>query len=223
MTAAHGLDVGDVDVVTPADSERRAASPVAGRLARTRQRLVRSAREEIAETGNFSADGVAARAGISVATFYNHFATREDALIAAYESLMRELLGLVREQCRIERLLDQGLEAFIAEWLDRSIAFFGANSSLFRLAQAATTTSKPMRDVFRRHEALALEDYVRFIELAQSAGRVRKGDRQAMARVLLVITESWNHPLMRKATAGSALHREWTESLYRILAPEVPA
>ena len=89
-----------------------------GKLERTRQRLVNSIREEIAASGNFSGEQVAARAGTSVATFYNHFDSREDALIAAYELLMQDLVALVVDHCRIERLLDLGLRDFLAAWLE---------------------------------------------------------------------------------------------------------
>ena len=194
--------------------------PGVGKLERTRRRLVQALREEIAATGNFSAAGVAARAGTSAATFYNHFASQDDALIAAYESLMQDLVALVGDQCRIERLLDLGLRDFLAEWLERAVTFFRDNSALFRLAQAATTTSRGMRDVFRRYEAQALEHYERFIQLGQAANRIREGDRASMARVLLVMSESWNHPMMRSAEPGSAFHHEWTESLARTLARE---
>jgi AcrR family transcriptional regulator len=191
-----------------------------GKLERTRQRLVHSIREEIAASGNFTGEQVAARAGTSVATFYNHFDSRETALIAAYESLMQDLVALVREHCRIERLLDRGLHGFLATWLTHATAFFGANSALFRLAQGATTTSRGMRDVFRRNELLVLEHYDRFIELGQAASLIRAGDRRSMAEVLLVLSESWNHPRMRGVEPGCPLHREWTRSLVRILAPE---
>jgi AcrR family transcriptional regulator len=203
-------------------SEAIAMPPAAGggKLERTRQRLVQAVREEICDTGNFTADLVARRSGTSAATFYNHFASKDDALIAAYDSLMADLVALVADVCRIERLLDLGLRKFLAEWLARAVSFFREHSGLFRLAQAATTTSRDMREVFRRHEAAALVHYERFIQLGQSANLIRHGDRAAMARVLLVISESWNHPLMRSAAAGSALQNEWTEALVRVLAME---
>lgn len=192
----------------------------AGKSERTRRRLVQSIREEILASGNFSGEQVAARAGTSVATFYNHFNSREDALIAAYELLMQDLVALVRDHCRIERLLDRGLRDFLAAWLESATAFFSANSALFRLAQGATTTSKGVRDVFRRNESQVLEHYDRFIELGQAASLIRAGDRRSMAEVLLVLSESWNHPLMRGVEPGKPLHQEWTQCLVRILAPE---
>ena len=191
-----------------------------GKLGRTRLRLVAAIRDEVSATGNFSAESVAERAGISVATFYNHFASKDEALVAAYSALMRELVALLAEQCRIERLLDLGLRDFLAEWLVRAVDFFRSNSALFRLAQAATTTSAGMREVFRTHESEALDNYQRFIQLGQAANVVRAGDREALASVLLVMSESWNHPSMRHAGIASALHDEWVESLHRMLAPE---
>ena len=44
---------------------------VPGKVQRTRQKLINAIREEVAETGSFSAELIARRAGISMATFYN--------------------------------------------------------------------------------------------------------------------------------------------------------
>lgn len=208
------------DMSGPESGAAMADAAATGKLERTRRRLVLSIRQQIAVSGNFSGEQAAARAGTSVATFYNHFDSREDALIAAYASLMDDLVALVGEHCRIERLLDLGLQEFLAAWLESATAFFRANSALFRLAQGATTTSRGMRDVFRRNESRVLEHYSRFIELGQAASLIRAGDRRSMAEVLLVLSESWNHPLMRRAEPGNPLHQEWTASLVRILAPE---
>lgn len=188
---------------------------------RTRGRLVTAIRQEIHESGDFSAASVAARTGSSPANFYNHFATKDAALEAAYDETMADLNAFVTRQCQIERLLDEGIEAFMAGWVSRSAEFFAGNSALFRLAQAVFGRSKSLRDLFRSHEAQVLESYRRFIELGQSANQIRAGNQKVMAQMLLVFSESWHHSLVQKLTPGDALHQELTQGLVRILSVDV--
>jgi AcrR family transcriptional regulator len=183
---------------------------------------VTAIREEVAESGDFTAERVAQRAGASPATFYNHFAKKDDALVAAYASLMADLADSVSAQCRIEKLLDEGLEGFVANWLTSTAAFFSGNVSLFRLAQAAIERSRELRDLYRRQEENAIEAYQRLIELGQAAQVIREGDALAMAQVLVVITEGWYHPLIQRAQPGSPLQREMISALARVLGPDSP-
>lgn len=191
-----------------------------GKSERTRRRLVQAIREEIRASGHFTAERVSQRAGSSPATFYNHFSNKDDALLAAYEALMAELDETIAGHCRIEPLLDQGLDSFVSNWLLDTAQFFSDNASLFRLAQAAIEQSKALRDIYRRHEADATGVYRRFIELGQAARVIRQGDAVALAQVLVVITEGWYHPLIQKLERDSALHREMTAAVVRVLAAE---
>ena len=61
-------------------SEEGTAAP--GKAERTRASLVKATGDEIAESGSFTAERVAARAGTSVATFYSHLPTKDVALTA---------------------------------------------------------------------------------------------------------------------------------------------
>jgi AcrR family transcriptional regulator len=193
-----------------------------GKLERTRQLLVSAIREEIDTTGDFTAERVTQRAGTSTATFYNHFASKDDALLAAYDALMCDLKATVVECCRIETLLDAGLRHFASRWLMTTAAFFAGNAALFRLAQASIERSREMRDLFRHHEEQVIQVFRRFIELGQSAQVVRPGDSLAMAQVLAVVSEGWYHPLIQKIQPGSPLHDEMTGALVRVLAREQP-
>lgn len=177
-------------------------------------------REEIGTRGSFSAEGVSQRAGVSTATFYNHFATKDEALTAAYEQLMDELVEMVSDNCRIEVLLDIGLYVLMERWILRAAEFFRHNAPLFRVAQAAIERSKPMRDVFRQHEASVIELYRRFIERGQAASLIRQEDPEAMARVVAVVSEAWNHPLVQRLEPGNAFHRALTGSIVRMLSPD---
>lgn len=59
----------------------------AGQKQRTRQALVRAARELIADGSAVTVEGAAHRAGISRATAYRYFATRDELLVAAHPEI----------------------------------------------------------------------------------------------------------------------------------------
>lgn len=203
----------------PAPGQPR-KTPVPGKFERTRLKLVGAIRSEIKENGDFTAELVARRSKSSPANFYNHFATKESALIAAYDQMMTELDALAVNKCQIERLLDEGIQPFMAGWVLELGGFFANNNSLFRLAQGAFGHSKRLRDLFRTHETAVIETYRRFIELGQAAGQIRLGDPVTMAQVLTVLTESWHHSLVQKVKPDDALHHELTDALVRILQSE---
>lgn len=205
-------------VIPPSSSSKKASS--SSKFERTRMKLVNAVREEIQDSGDFSADQVARRSKTSPANFYNHFATKDAALLAAYDQMMAELVTLVSDQCQIERLLDEGMQPFMAGWVLQTAGFFAANSALLRLAQAAFGRSKSLRNIFRTHEVIVIETYRRFIELGQAAQLIRQGDQVTMAQMLAVFTESWHHSLVQKLTPDDALHNELTQALVRILSPD---
>ncbi len=190
-----------------------------GKTQRTRHKLVDAIREEIAATGSFSAESVAGRAGIATATFYNHFATKDEALSAAYEQLMGDVVAMVRAQCEIEKLLDLGLNAVVASWVLDTATFFKYNDALFRMAQAAIERSKRMRDLFREHEVLVIRCYQCFIERGQAASLICAGDPAVMAQVLTVVSESWNHPLVQRIEAGGEFHKALSSVVTGLLRP----
>ena len=68
-----------------------------GKIERTRQKLVNAVRDEVNSSGDFNAELIAHRASISPATFYNHFATKDQALLAAYENVMDSLVDLLSQ------------------------------------------------------------------------------------------------------------------------------
>jgi AcrR family transcriptional regulator len=64
-----------------------------------RTRLLEAIGRAVAERGYAAAtiDDVVRRAGVSKATFYEHFADKQDCFLAAYEAASEELLARVRE------------------------------------------------------------------------------------------------------------------------------
>lgn len=199
--------------------ESASGDPPRGKAARTRLRLVESVREEIEAEGNFSPDSVARRAASSPATFYNHFASKDEAVLAAFEAVMGELVEFVQQGLDVARALDEGLEAFLHDWTWTCIGFFRANNLLFSAARSRMSSRDDFRVVYLAREAEALEAYTRFVRLGQRAGLIREAEPEALAEVFLLTSEGWGHPRLRRATRGDALHEELVRSLHAMLAP----
>lgn len=190
-----------------------------GKAQRTYARLAAATAAEIAETGSFTAERVAARSGTSPATFYTHFATKDGALAAAFEQVMGALVAVVERHLQVERLLDLGLSALCEDFAEDAVAFFGEHALVFRAAVARVPESRALRDVYRRHEGTALDRYERFVGLGQQAGKIRAGDTEALARALLVMTEGLNNPLLLAGDTPPPELAEIHRALERLLAP----
>ena len=189
---------------------------------RTKRLFVAALRSELASTGGFTAESVAKRAQTSPATFYNHFQSKEVALAAAFESAMDELVEIVHIGLRIDRLLQKGLEGFCADWAEVCANFFRSNAQLLVLVQAEVRTSETLRDIFANRQLEALQIYEEFIELGQLARVIRAGDAAAIAQMLLIANQTWNHPFLMQAREGDPLHAEMTRVMIQLLTPESP-
>ncbi len=185
---------------------------------RTLARLVECTGQEIAESGSFTAERVAARAGTSVATFYSHLPTKDVALTAAFNAAMDDLVEVVEARLTGEALLD-GLERFARDFVDASLAFFAERSLIFRCALARMPECRPLREVYRAHEAQAFSRYARFVEMGQAAGKVRTGDVEALARAFLVLSQGLNNPLALGLAESDPLRAELAGLVLALLKP----
>jgi len=193
---------------------------LASKAQRTRSRFVREIRRELTASGSFTAAQIAARANTSPATFYNHFRSKDQALSAAFATVMEELLALVEQGLNIERLLEVGLSQFCEQWAATCAEFFRSNAVVLQVAQAEAPGSASLRKLFTSHEDTAFTHYRRFVELAQRANLCRAGDPDAMARVLMMANQLWNHPFAQDLDNQSELYRELVRQMHRLLAPE---
>ncbi len=185
---------------------------------RTLARLVECTGQEIAESGSFTAERVAARAGTSVATFYSHLPTKDVALTAAFNAAMDDLVKVVEARLTAEALLD-GLEQFARDFVDASLAFFADRSLIFRCALARMPECRPLREVYRAHQAQAFSRYARFVEMGQAAGKVRAGDVEALARAFLVLSQGLNNPLALGLAESDPLRAELAGLMLALLEP----
>ena len=80
----------------------RHAPPPEVRLPLQRERLLRAAAAEFAERGyaGASSESISRRAGMSKATFYEHFANKEDCIIALFDDAAAVIAEAMAEAAR---------------------------------------------------------------------------------------------------------------------------
>lgn len=200
-------------------SESTGRIPESKKAQRTRARLVEATEAEISESGFFTAERVAARAGTSVATFYSHLPTKDDALTAAFSGVMDALVAVVDEHLKVERLLDRGLEGVSKDFVAACLDFFTARSLVFRCALARMPEHRPLREVYRAHESEAFSRYTRFVELGQAAGKIGSGNTETLARTLLVLSQGLNNPLALGLAETDPLGGQLARLIEILLAP----
>lgn len=196
-------------------------TPTSSRSQRTRGALVAAAHAAIAGSGDLSPEQVAKAAGVSTATFYTHFAAKDEAIAAVLDLALEDVNGRGTHVLTIEHLLDHGLEATVREALAGGVAGFREQHRVFRLALSRLPHDRSIRDVYRHHEQIAHRTLRRFLELAAAADQIRRGDLDAMTAVLLVTLQGLNNPLLRRPE-GEELLDELTRQVTGWLQPTSP-
>ncbi|GAA2448063.1 hypothetical protein GCM10010191_76810 [Actinomadura vinacea] len=191
-----------------------------GKAARTRRLLQRCTLDVIAETGEFTGEVVAERAGVSTATFYAHFATKDHAIEACLAVCFEEYEERMRRVESIEHLLDAGLEATLAAIVTTITRLNEEYRALLRLARARIQASHLLRDQSRSEEHRAFAATLRFVQLGQAAGRIRAGDPEVLTATMRTVVEGLDSWTIR-AHPGVA-EREVPELLSRYLSPPAP-
>lgn len=204
------------------DSERSRsalAPPAGGKARRTFDTLVASTRQLVNETGGFTPEAAAQRAGVGTATFYSYFASRDEVLGAALDVVLRELAERVTGELGVEGLLDRGLESVIGGAVRTAIECFRADVLVYRLALARLPESAGIREVYRRRQAQAYSAIHRFVELAMAAGRITADDPDTVATALLVALQGLNNPLLLGPRRDPAVVEHLTGMMLGLLRP----
>lgn len=201
------------DAVTKLDSPRVSVDELLGtartgtvrteRSRRTRTALVAGVRDELRRSGTFTADSVAELVGCSTATFYGHFATKDDALASAFELVLIDLDSTIDETLTIDTLEDNGLDTTIEMWVDRQAEFFRHESLVFRAALARLPFHRGIRHAYREAERLSMDRLVSLILAGQTVGSVRTGDPVELAEAFLVLSQGLNNPHVLRPDANA--------------------
>ncbi len=193
-------------------------SPTTKRATRTRAELAQAAHDEIARTGSLDASAIANSAGVSTATFYTHFDTHDDAISAALDIALADVVGVAQRHFHIEALVERGLDAVIDDLLRETHAVFQAEGLVMRIALARLAHHRAIRDTYRRHETISYDHLTRHIELAQKAGLVGAGNPAHRATSLLVLTQGINNPLLTRQKLNNEIATQLRRAMIAALA-----
>ena len=116
-----------------------------------RERLIAGLAEAVAETGYAGATigDITRHAAVSRRTFYEHFASKDECFVAAYDTVMEELRGRVAEAFDTGEDWPGAVRAGIAAML----AFLAAEPNLARLCMVEALVAGPV--VVDRYDAAA--------------------------------------------------------------------
>ena len=109
------------------DSTRRRAD-----AADNRARIIRTAREVIANADEIKLNAIAKQAGVGQGTLYRHFPTREDLLAEVYREDVDELVAAASAL-----LAEHGPFTALARWFDRVVDYARVKRGVFAAVEAA--------------------------------------------------------------------------------------
>jgi len=194
-------------------------TPATKRSRRTRAELARSAHEQLAQHGTINVEAIAAAAGVSTATFYAHFATHDDAIAAALDVSLTEVVCVVERLFHIEALIEVGLDEVLRRLVSATHDVFRSESSIMRAALARISVHRPTREVYRGHEARSLEHLERQIELGQKAGLLGDGESGKRAISLLILLQGLHNPLLTKKRIDPVIANDLHAAIHALLTP----
>ncbi len=171
----------------------RSLAPAAERAVRRGQEFISAASRLILESGadEFTVQQVAAAAGRTLRSFYQHFPGKDDLLIALIEEsqlVMARLLLLHADRFDdpLERIGGALYWAFDA----RQHTVRNYNAALARFAQRAAITAPERVEAARQPVVAVLAG---LIADAMAAGSVEDGDAEALAATLMSLHVSQSH------------------------------
>jgi len=100
---------------------------------------------------DMSVEAIIARAGVSRRSFYEHFRNKEDAFLAAYDAVVRQLVGHVRRAYLNETTVRERLRAGIRAYLE----FLASEPEFARMCIVEVLAAGP-RAAARRNQAMRL-------------------------------------------------------------------
>ena len=138
-----------------------------------RERLIAGLAEAVAENGYASTTiaHITRHAAVSRRTFYEHFSSKDECFVAAYDTVMKELRELVSEAFEGEDDWAHAVKAGLAAML----SFLTAQPNLARLCMVEALVAGPV--VVERHDA-AIESLIPYFK----AGREGRS-KEVLARL----------------------------------------
>ncbi len=147
-------------------------------------------------------EAVADAAGVSPATLYTYFGSKDALLAAAFSAALGEIGEEVTRILSIEKLLDDGLEQVTRRLVRTVVKHFTQDARVVRLAIARLPDSPEMVEVYKRRGDEQLAMIGRFVRHGMAAGKLRNGDVSVLARAVMVQLQGLQNPLVLQAGSG---------------------
>jgi AcrR family transcriptional regulator len=128
-----------------------------------RERLIAGLAEAVAEHGfaGTTITHITQAASVSRRTFYEHFESKEDCFLAAYDVVLEQLRERIIAAAEAEEEWPQKVRAGISALLD----FFAAEPALARLGMVESFVAGP--EISRRHRE-AIESFIPLVRLGRA-------------------------------------------------------
>jgi len=152
----------------------------------TRRRICDAARSCFVERGfdGASVEDISARAGVSRATFYVHYANKDEVLLEFIKEVERERRGLFRQLLRLTAVNRTEVRA----WLAETIAAHRAHSQTYRLLRVGVATNPAFQQVIVASRLKIMEDLgARFPNFSLEGQRGRTLERMRVEAMLMII------------------------------------
>lgn len=196
-----------------------ARTPATARSRRTRAELAKAAHDQIASDGTLNGEAIAAAAGVSIATFYAHFETHDDAIAAALDTSLTDVVGVVERVFHIESLIENGLEQVLGLLIPAMHDVFQRESLVLRAAQSRLMAHQSTRQIYRGHEDRSIEHLTRHIDLGQKAALLRAGPPQKRAITMLVLLQGLHNPVLTKKRLDPMVADDLQRVLHALVGP----
>lgn len=164
-------------------------------------------------------EAVAESAGVSPATLYTYFGSKDALLAAAFNAALGEIGEEVSRILSIEKLLEEGLEAVTRRLVRTVVKHFTQDGRVVRLAIARLPDSPEVVEVYKKRGDEQLAMVGRFVKLGIAAGKVRDGEVLVLSRALMVQLQGLQNPIVLHSGSGPVVD-EICRVVHDLLAPE---
>ena len=193
--------------------------PATRKTKATHQSLIDAARDSVRRNGVLLPEAVAETAGVSPATLYTYFGSKDALLASAFNAALGEIGHEVSRILSIERLLEEGLESVTRRLVRTVVKHFTQDARVVRLAIARLPDSPEVVEVYKRRGDEQLAIISRFVRLGIAAGKLRDGDVSVLSRAVMVQLQGLQNPIVLHSGSGPVVD-EICRVVNDLLAPE---
>jgi AcrR family transcriptional regulator len=193
--------------------------PATRKTRATHQALIKAVRDSVRRNGVLVPEAVAETAGLSPATLYTYFGSKDALLASAFDAALGDIGEEVDRILSIEKLLEEGLEAVTSRLVRTVVKHFTQDARVVRLAIARLPDSSEVVEVYKRRGDEQLAMIGRFVRLGIAAGKLRTADISVLSRAVMVQLQGLQNPIVLHSGSGPVVD-EICRVVHNLLAPE---